>query len=325
MYVCMYVCKGRVQIHCVGTDLQDDGKTHMHTMYACIYAGMYIYIYIYIYIYTFTYAHVRVYIATMYACMYVCMYIYIYICTCVVCVCIYICIYTAHRVSRIHAHAFIDTYTRARARAQVLVKLFAFELAAKFSKRRENPVQPRLSNALNAIFKRLSTGFSVFPSVAIFAGQRKRSQLYIQILYMHAYYVNTYADIYIHTYIHTYIQAGSLSMQTQCAKTPNMPACLGYIHNTHTYSHTYTHTHIYTYIHTYIHTYRLGPCRCRLSAPEDRTWQPVWVHASDVCMHTRKRREGKFIICVCIYTYINTVCNIHRKRMIISAHVNRCV
>jgi hypothetical protein len=39
------------------------------------------------------------------------------------------------------------------------IKLIAFELAAKFSRRRENPVQPRLCNAENAIFKRLKTGF----------------------------------------------------------------------------------------------------------------------------------------------------------------------
>jgi hypothetical protein len=41
------------------------------------------------------------------------------------------------------------------------IKLIAFELAAKFSRRRENPVQPRLYNAENAICKRLKTGFSL--------------------------------------------------------------------------------------------------------------------------------------------------------------------
>jgi hypothetical protein len=41
------------------------------------------------------------------------------------------------------------------------VKLIAFELAAKFSRRGENPVQPRLCNAKNAVFKRLKTGFSL--------------------------------------------------------------------------------------------------------------------------------------------------------------------
>ncbi len=40
------------------------------------------------------------------------------------------------------------------------LKLIAFELAAKFSRRRENPVQPRLCNAKNAI-SRLKTGFSL--------------------------------------------------------------------------------------------------------------------------------------------------------------------
>jgi hypothetical protein len=41
------------------------------------------------------------------------------------------------------------------------LKLIAFELAAKFSRRGENPVQPRLCNAKNAIFKRLKTGVSL--------------------------------------------------------------------------------------------------------------------------------------------------------------------
>jgi hypothetical protein len=41
------------------------------------------------------------------------------------------------------------------------IKLIAFELAAKFSRRRENPVQQRLCNVKNAIFKRLKTGFAL--------------------------------------------------------------------------------------------------------------------------------------------------------------------
>jgi hypothetical protein len=41
------------------------------------------------------------------------------------------------------------------------VKLFAFELATKFSRRGENPVQPRLCDAKIAIFKRLKTGVSL--------------------------------------------------------------------------------------------------------------------------------------------------------------------
>ncbi len=40
-----------------------------------------------------------------------------------------------------------------------VLKLITFELAAKFSRRRENPVQPRFCNAKNGIFKRLKTGF----------------------------------------------------------------------------------------------------------------------------------------------------------------------
>ncbi len=56
------------------------------------------------------------------------------------------------------------------------LNLIAFELAAKFSRRRENPVQPRLCNAKNAIFKTAQNGG--FPSVAIFAGQLEHNKLY---------------------------------------------------------------------------------------------------------------------------------------------------
>jgi hypothetical protein len=59
-----------------------------------------------------------------------------------------------------------------------VIKLLAFELAAKFSRQGEDPVQPRLCNAKNAIFKRLKNG--VFPSLAIFAGQLKRNLLYME-------------------------------------------------------------------------------------------------------------------------------------------------
>ncbi len=59
--------------------------------------------------------------------------------------------YVVHTCTHIHAHG--STF--------FVLKLIAFELAANFSRRRENPVQPRLSNAKNAIFKRLKTGFSL--------------------------------------------------------------------------------------------------------------------------------------------------------------------
>ncbi len=58
-----------------------------------------------------------------------------------------------------HMHISLDTGLR----LHVCIKLIAFELAANFLRRRENPVQPRLCNAKNAIFKRLKTGFSLRP------------------------------------------------------------------------------------------------------------------------------------------------------------------
>jgi hypothetical protein len=85
------------------------------------------------------------------------------ICTCI-CVCMYARVYRYNRVCM--------------SGVGFTLKLIAFELAAKFSRRRENPVQPRSHNAKDAIFKRAQKG--VFPSVAIFAGQLKRTQLYSQ-------------------------------------------------------------------------------------------------------------------------------------------------
>jgi hypothetical protein len=87
------------------------------------------------------------------------------------CVCMCVCMCTlihtistkTHFVSRQRV-MFIDgflSYVCHGVAVIACVKLIPFELAAKFSMRRGNPVQPRLCNAKNAIFKRLKTGFSL--------------------------------------------------------------------------------------------------------------------------------------------------------------------
>ncbi len=118
---------------------------------------MYIYlhtqhIYIYIYIYIFIYTHTHI------------------------CIC-----------THTYMHGSVSLYSRGESDAHHLflyqlclsqtdmIKLIAFELAAKFSRRAKNPVQPHLCNAKNAI---QTAQNGVFPSVAIFAGQLKRNQLY---------------------------------------------------------------------------------------------------------------------------------------------------
>ncbi len=144
-------------------------------------------------------AHIRtVYtcILILFACMHVCMCMYLYI---RLYVCMHARIYAYTWIYRKHAYTYAHIY--------MYIKLIALhkadcDLAAKFSRRRENPVQPRLCNAKNAIFKRQKNG--VFPSVAIFAGQLKRNQLYV---YAHV-YIRWYATercIYAYTYIHTYM------------------------------------------------------------------------------------------------------------------------
>jgi hypothetical protein len=116
------------------------------------------------------------------------------------------------------------------------IKLIAFELAAKFSRRGENPVQPRLCNAKNAIFKRLKTGFSL----------RSRSSP-----------ANLKAISCMACAWHTCLryQVGI-----------KLHACLACLEKTHTYIHTNTkcvcapiHACICTNMHTYMHTYT-GMC-----------------------------------------------------------------
>ncbi len=70
--------------------------------------------------------------------------------------------YTCMHAFKFYVYACMHARTFLRIYACTHVKLIAFELAAKFSRRRENPVQPRLCNAQNAIFKRLKTGFSLW-------------------------------------------------------------------------------------------------------------------------------------------------------------------
>jgi hypothetical protein len=60
-----------------------------------------------------------------------------------------------------HFRPQIGLYIKLPYTSNRLINLIAFELAAKFSRRGENPVQPRLCNAKNAIFKRLKTEFSL--------------------------------------------------------------------------------------------------------------------------------------------------------------------
>jgi hypothetical protein len=97
----------------------------------------------------------------MYVCIYVCMYVCIYVCIALgkisvlgadcasrglvpefVCMCILYASVRTYGASQGLSPGFACMYI-----ACASVKLIAFELAAKFSRRRENPVQPRLCNA----------------------------------------------------------------------------------------------------------------------------------------------------------------------------------
>jgi hypothetical protein len=117
------------------------------------------------------------------------MYMYIYVCVCV-CVCMYVYVHIkAPTNTQKHIRDATDSVPGKHIRDATTVypvrcpcvKLIAFELAAKFSRRGENPLQPSLCNTKNAIFITAQNG--VFPSVAIFAGQLKCNQLHYICVY----------------------------------------------------------------------------------------------------------------------------------------------
>ncbi len=87
-------------------------------------------------------------------------------------VCMYVCMYAfmalvQHYVVHVYMYLPVCMY----------LKLIAFELAAKFSRRRENSVQPTFVQREKRNFQTAQNG--VFPSIAIFAGQLRRNQLYM--------------------------------------------------------------------------------------------------------------------------------------------------
>jgi hypothetical protein len=115
------------------------------------------------------------------------------------------------------------------------INLFAFELAAKFSRQGENPVQPRLCNAKNPIFKRLKTGFSLRPRSS------PANSNAISFTCMHV-CIHTYTHVCMHTYIPEDLHRSK----------PIPQRAYAYIH---TYIYTHIHTCIHTYAHVCMHTY----------------------------------------------------------------------
>jgi hypothetical protein len=132
-------------------------------MYVCLFVRTYVCTHVCVCV---CYAQFRdnSYVMLRIICMYVCMYVRIYVCVCV-CVCdtpnlettlmlcfsLSVCIYVS-------MYLCMDVNVYASSIYSWVLKLIAFELAAKFSRRRENPVQPRVCNAKNAIFKRSKRG-----------------------------------------------------------------------------------------------------------------------------------------------------------------------
>jgi hypothetical protein len=159
-------------------------------------------------------------------------YIYIYTCTCT-CTCKTKWTYMLCEYIYKYMYIYIYTYMhmqKEKVKMHVCItcmyahlKLIAFELAAKFSRRRKNPVQPRLCNAKNAIFKRLRTGFSL----------RSRSSPAnsnaITSMYEHACWVSNKLCIYV-------------------VCLPVQYICIFY-----TCVFVYFYKYVYTYIHTYIY------------------------------------------------------------------------
>ncbi len=102
------------------------------------------------------------------------------------------------------------------------IKLIAFELAAKFSRRRENPVQPRSCNAKNAIFKRLKTGVSLQSrsspansnaiSFTLVCINRNKARIYsCMCVSTHMFSKRIYVSIYVCMYVRTYNENADLT------------------------------------------------------------------------------------------------------------------
>ncbi len=157
------------------------------------------------------------------------------------------------------------------------IKLIAFELAAKFSRRRQIPLRPRLSRITRTcpcpnvpktktlpLHQREKRNFQtaqngVLPSVAIFAGQLKRNQLYVhnsgygthekqQCSANHTYiHACMHACMHIHIYVHN--SGYETHEKQQCsANRENLLITHTYIHAC---MHAYTrHTHIVGMGHT---------------------------------------------------------------------------
>jgi hypothetical protein len=207
-----------------------------------------------------------------------------YMCVYVLCVCM--CSLSSVSSCRISFGYMQNEWLKCRAQSfsirasdgwYVCIKLISFELAAKFSRRRQNPVQPRLCNAKNAIFKRLKTGFCL----------RLRSSPAnsnaISFSHIHAWLIRLYSHIHacgdasIHTcmnmnaiYIHLcnvfpLLQARlDRHMYAACvpAKYWCSDACLHEKMRTFTYTcATYTlkptsmHAYKHAYMHTCVHAY----------------------------------------------------------------------
>jgi hypothetical protein len=128
------------------------------------------------------------------------------------------------------------------------LKLIAFELAGEDRNRREAPVLSRLKIAFFALHKRGRTGFSPrienfaanskaisFTSIAIFAGQLKRNQLYLANRNLHA--ASQMPHTRTHTHTHTYLRTRHAHTASQ------MPFSL---------------SQTLTYIHTHLRARHLG-------------------------------------------------------------------
>jgi hypothetical protein len=187
----------------------------------------------------------------------------------------------------INIHTCIHTHICALAVCSVWVLTYVHK---------PNPVQPRLCNAKNAIFKRLKTGFSL--RLENFAANSNS----ISFTYIHQ--THTFILTFVHwqdqTHMHTYI----------CALAGSAVLVLTYVHtNIHTDIHTYIHTHIcaltvcsvwvLTYVRACIHT----------SHKHKHTYILTFMHWQDV-VYLPAGQSGhlRFYVCidahVCMYMYV---------------------
>ncbi len=179
--------------------------------------------------------------------------------------------------------------------------------------RRENPVQPRLCNAKNAIFKRLKSGFSL-RSRSSPANSNAISFIYIYLIQKCIY---TYT--HIHTYTHTFTHKYALCSTSRGLPSPKRE-CVPIIKAIITYSCVYACEYLCVsvcmfscmYIYIYIVFESLHAFICAYECIPMCVYLGVYLHFGE-CLYTMGClcEQESAVLFVCVYVLVWSTCSKH--------------